>query len=169
MEKEIITLEPNQDAYKFLPMTSSFVDEYSPEEVPKEIRPTFKLKSFSIKSKREMAKIQMAMSVVSEKMVSKAVDNKLDDKDVDAIIDSLDSFDDIQNLNDKLIDVVRKFVIGWSNFKNIDGDDFEFIKDSEDFLSIDCFLSIPVPLQGLIINRLNEISNLNESEKLGLK
>lgn len=169
MEKEIITLQPNEDSYKFLPMTSSFVDEYEPEEIPADIRPTFKLKPLSIKAKREWAKVQTALSMMSEKMIRKALDKNIDDKGVDEIIDSLDTFNDVEKLNDKMLEIVVPFVKGWKNFKDIDGNDFEYKTNSDDVLKLDCFLDIPTPLQGLIIKRLTEISNLNESEKLGLK
>jgi len=169
MEKEIIVLKPSKDSYKFLPMTSSFVDNYEPEEMPEDIRPTFKLKPLTISAKRDLLKIQTALTILSEKMVHKAIETKQDDKDIDAIIDSLDQFNDLNKANEKLVDIARKFVKGWTNFKDIDGNEFEFKEDSEGFLRLDCFLDIPVPLQSLIINRITEISNLNESEQLGLK
>ena len=169
MEKEIITLKPNKDFHKFLPMTSSFVDEFEPEQIPLEIRPTFKLKPLSIKAKREWAKVQTALSMMSEKMIRKAVDNNIDDKSVEEIIDSLDTFNEVEKLNNKMLEIILPFVKKWKGFKDIDGNDFEYEVDSEDVLKLDCFLMIPTPIQELIIARLAEISNLNESEKLGLK
>lgn len=169
MGKEIITLKPSKESLKFLPMTSSFIDEFEPEQIEKEYRPTFYLKPLTTNAKRELLKVQTALSILSENMMHKAIQSKQDDNSLDEIIDSLSSFDDISKANEKLVDIARKFVKRWSNFKDIDGNDFEFKEDSEGYLRADCFLDIPVPLQSLIIDRLAEISNLTESEQIGLK
>ena len=71
--------------------------------------------------------------------------------------------------NDKLLDLVRRFVVGWTNFQTADGTEFEFRTDQDGCLSFGCFASIPSTIQVAIIERLQLISGLTPKEKLGLK
>ena len=56
MEKKIKTVKPTDDLFEFLPIGSDVI-EFSPEKVPIEYRPTFKIKQLTKKDKLEFTNI----------------------------------------------------------------------------------------------------------------
>ena len=148
-EKKVVKQKLDRnELLKFLPMSNSAVDEFTPDlDVPKKYLPTFKLKQLDVGGKRLMnsikAKIQRdATLLYSDPSREETLDSMLSE-------------------NDELLDVARKYVVGWSNFNDVDGNSFTFDKDSKGDLSIDCFKNVSAIFQAEVIARLMLISGLS--------
>jgi len=71
--------------------------------------------------------------------------------------------------NEKLLKLVKDYVVGWSNFKTASGELIEFETGSNGTLSFELFMQIPSIIQAGIITELVKISGLTSQEELGLK
>lgn len=168
MEKQINQVKPTDDLYKFLPIGLEEV-EFSPEQIPQEYRPTFKIKQFTKKDKLEFTKIKMSIASLSEKMARQVYDMGQDFTSVDDAINNLDVMDHIQASGERLGEVIRKYILGWSNFKNLEGEEFKFKADKKGVLQKSVYNKIPSELINLITEEILKISGLSEAEERGLK
>ena len=156
-EKKVTKMKLDRnELLKFLPMSNDVIDEFTPDlEVPKKYLPTFKLKQLDVKGKRVLNMLQTKIRRDATLLLS--------DPTREGVLASMDSE------NEELLELVRKYIVGWDNFNDVDGNEFEFKKDSADNLSSDCFKSIGAIFQAEIIQRLQLISGLSAKEELGLK
>lgn len=179
MEKEIKQMKLDRDMLlQFLPMSNDAIDTYTfdPKKdelkeveingekdfetikvsiIPEEYRPTFELIQLDVKGKKELMNImgrigRDARLTITNPENSQSIKNSLDE-------------------NDKLLDLVRKYVKGWSNFNTADGGVFEYVEDSQGLLSFECFSNIPASIQVALVERLQLISGLTPTEQLGVK
>lgn len=168
-EKKIINVKPTEDLYNYLPIGGNESVSYSPKEIPTKHRPKFKLLPMNNEEKREYSKIKLALIGASEKMSKKLYDLGKGEEDIEAMIDDLDVFDNISKAGEKLGQILRKKIVGWSKFNGMDGKPFKFEVDEDKLLSIECYRKIPTPLQNLLAERILLISGLTFEEERGLK
>jgi len=168
MEKEIKRVKPTENLYKFLPIDSEEV-EFSPNEIPKKYRPTFKIKQFSQRDKAKFSKVRMAVISLSQKMAEQVYEMNKDFKSIDEAIDSLDVVDHLEQSGAKVGEILRKYILGWSNFPSIGGKEFKYENDEDGLLKQEIYDKIPAEMINLITNKILEISGLSEEEKVGLK
>ena len=141
---------------KFLPMNNSALDEFTPSlDVPKKYLPSFKLKQLDVGGKRLMNSIKARIQRDATLLYSDP--------------NRADTLDSMLSENDELLELTRKYVVGWDNFKDVDGNSFVFEKDSKGDLSIECFKNVSAIFQAEIVARLMLISGLSSKEELGLK
>lgn len=163
MEKKIKIQKLNEaELLKFLPLSQHATHkfEYNPkvdgkEVLPKEYRPTFEIKQMDVRAKKEFnihkVKIQRdATLILSNPEREDAIKNGSDE-------------------NEKLLKLVKDYVVGWSNFKTAQGEEIEFKTGSNGTLTFEDFMQIPAIIQAYIIQELVLISGLTSMEELGLK
>ncbi len=168
MEKEIKRVKPTENLYKYLPVDSSEI-EFSPSQIPKKYRPTFKIKQFSQRDKAKFSKVRMAVISLSQKMAEQVYEMNKDFKSIDEAIDSLDVVDHLEQSGQKVGEILRKYILGWSNFPSIGGKEFKYKSDDDGLLSQEVYDKIPPEMINLVTNKILEISGLSEEEKVGLK
>ena len=156
-EKKVTKMKLDRDELlKFLPMSNNAIDEFTPNlNVPKKYLPTFKLKQLDVNGKRALGMIQTKIRRDATLLYS--------DPSRQEILESMDVE------NEELLELARKYVVGWENFNDVDGNSFVFEKDSKGDLSIECFKSISAIFQAEIVQRLQLISGLSAKEEIGLK
>ena len=71
--------------------------------------------------------------------------------------------------NEKLLKLVKDYVVGWTNFKTAQGELIEFETGSNGTITFESFMQIPAIIQANIIQELVLISGLTSQEELGLK
>ena len=163
MEKKIKIQKLNEsELLKFLPLSQHATHKftYNPkvegkEVLPKEYRPTFELKQMDVRAKKEFnmhrVKIQRDATLI------------LSNPDREEVIKSG------SDENEKLLKLVKDYVVGWSNFKTAQGEEIEYKTGSNGTLTFDDFMQIPAIIQANIIQELVLISGLTSQEELGLK
>ena len=163
MEKKIKIQKLNEaELLKFLPLSQSATHKftYNPkvdgkEVLPKEYRPTFELKQMDIRAKKEFnmhkVKIQRDATLILSNPERE-----------DAIKSGSDE-------NEKLLKLVKDYVVGWTNFKTAQGELIEFETGSNGTITFESFMQIPAIIQANIIQELVLISGLTSQEELGLK
>lgn len=144
-----------EELLQFLPMSKEAIDEFSPEIIPENYRMTFKIKPLDMGGKRLLN--------VFQTKIRRDATLALSNPDRDA------NFEAMEEENEKILDLVRKYIVGWSNFKDVDGNDFIFETDNDGYLSLECFKSLPAVLQVEVIERLTKISGLTAREEISLK
>jgi|DEB0MinimDraft_10_1074344.scaffolds.fasta_scaffold06488_5 hypothetical protein len=163
MEKKIKIQKLNEaELLKFLPLSQSATHKftYNPkvdgkEVLPKEYRPTFELKQMDIRAKKEFnmhkVKIQRDATLILSNPERE-----------DAIKSGSDE-------NEKLLKLVKDYVVGWTNFKTAQGELIDFETGSNGTITFESFMQIPAIIQANIIQELVLISGLTSQEELGLK
>jgi hypothetical protein len=163
MEKKIkIQKLDESELLKFLPLSQSATHKftYNPkidgkEVLPKEYRPTFELKQLDVKAKKEFNIHQVKIRRDATLILSNP-------EREESILSGSDE-------NEKLLKLVKDYVVGWSNFKTASGELIEFETGSNGTLSFELFMQIPSIIQAGIITELVKISGLTSQEELGLK
>ena len=167
MEKKIETVKPSEDLYEFLPIGSEVI-EYSPEKVPIEYRPTFKIKQLTKKDKLEFTKLKMTMISLGQKMAKQVYDMDSDFDDVDKAIDELSIVDDVDKISNRVGEIIRKYILGWEGFKDLEYNDFLY--ESDDLgLKKEVYDKVPETMMKLLTDEILRISGLSEVEERGLK
>lgn len=167
MEKKIETVKPTDDLFEFLPIGSDVI-EFSPEKVPIEYRPTFKIKQLTKKDKLEFTKLKMTMISLGQKMAKQVYDMDSEFEDVDKAIDKLSVVDDVDRISNRVADIIRKYIIGWEGFKDLEQNDFLYESD-ELGLKKEIYDKVPEQMIKLLTDEILRISGLSEVEDNGLK
>ncbi len=167
MEKKLETVKPTDDLLEFLPIGSEVI-EYSPEKVPIEYRPTFKIKQLTKKDKLEFTKLKMTMISLGQKMAKQVYDMDSDFDDVDKAIDELSIVDDVDKISNRVGEIIRKYIVGWEGFKDLEYNDFLY--ESDDLgLKKEVYDKVPETMMKLLTDEILRISGLSEVEERGLK
>jgi hypothetical protein len=167
MEKKIETVKPTDDLFEFLPIGSDVI-EFSPEKVPIEYRPTFKIKQLTKKDKLEFTKLKMTMISLGQKMAKQVYDMDSEFEDVDKAIDKLSIVDDVDRISNRVADIIRKYIIGWEGFKDLEQNDFLYESDKLG-LKKEIYDKVPEQMIKLLTDEILRISGLSEVEDNGLK
>jgi len=167
MEKKIKTVKPTDELFEFLPIGSEVV-EFSPKQVPIKYRPTFKIKQLTKKDKLEFTKLRMTMISLGQKMAKQVYDMDSEFQDVDKAIEQLSIVDDVDKISNRVAEIIRKYILGWEKFKDLEKKDFLFESD-ELGLKKEIYDKVPEQMIKLLTDEILRISGLSEVEDNGLK
>ena len=108
------------------------------------------------------------MISLGQKMAKQVYDMDSEFEDVDKAIDKLSIVDDVDRISNRVADIIRKYIIGWEDFKDLEQKDFLYESD-ELGLKKEIYDKVPEQMIKLLTDEILRISGLSEVEDNGLK
>jgi hypothetical protein len=110
----------------------------------------------------------MTMISLGQKMAKQVYDMDSEFQDVDKAIEQLSIVDDVDKISNRVAEIIRKYILGWEKFKDLEKKDFLFESD-ELGLKKEIYDKIPEQMMKLLTDEILRISGLSEVEDNGLK
>ena len=108
------------------------------------------------------------MISLGQKMAKQVYDMDSDFDDVDKAIDELSIVDDVDKISNRVGEIIRKYIVGWEGFKDLEYNDFLY--ESDDLgLKKEVYDKVPETMMKLLTDEILRISGLSEVEERGLK